>query len=72
MERVLMSLKPDFMSQVDVNNYPAVKLEFILLKIVCRVARLGKDPKTLFRMWDTDNNDYRKFTNEFNLWFSGC
>lgn len=37
---------------------PTQTLEFSILKIINRVARIGRDMKELFAMWDQDKNGY--------------
>jgi hypothetical protein len=59
-ERLLPMLTPDFFSEKE-KDTPNMMLEFSILKIVNRAARLGCDMKDLFHSWDTDKNGYRKF-----------
>lgn len=40
---------------------PTSTLEFSILKIINRVARLGRDMKDMFQLWDIDKNGYCKF-----------
>ena len=58
-ERVLSLLRPDFFFEKDKMNQTLL-LEFSMLKIINRVARLGKDIKELFKEWDTEKNGWCK------------
>ena len=38
-----------------------MQLELTVLKIINKIAKSGKDIKSLFKEWDKDGNELRKF-----------
>lgn len=64
-DMVIQKLKPDFMKEKD-GNTTANILEFVLLKIIMKVARKGIDMKKLYDSWDVDGSgslDANEITN---------
>lgn len=53
----MKALKPDFMFEKGQMTTSAL-LEFSILKIINRVAKLGKDLKDVYNGWDSDKNGY--------------
>lgn len=58
-EELCRTLKPDFM-QDKTEMSTKILLDYSILKIINKVAKLGKDIKTVFESWDQDKNGWRK------------
>lgn len=58
-EEMFKALKPDFMYEKDKMTQSAL-LEFSILKIINRIAKLGKDLKEVYNTWDSDKNGFCK------------
>lgn len=59
LERILANIKPDKYKAVDKkdsNNQKKISLEYSLLKITSRVAKLGKDFKIIYDTLDSDKS----------------
>lgn len=62
-QRILSAIKPSQLNNIDTKNSPALqklKLEFSLLKITTKIAKMGKDAKFLYDSLDKDKSGSRK------------
>ena len=58
-ERILTSLKPDILLTKTGNRHE-LELKYSILKVTNKIAKMGKDPKWVFKKFDIDNNGTRK------------
>jgi hypothetical protein len=58
-ERILPNIRPDCANYTSINNAEErkrVKLEFLLLKLIYKISKLGKDAKYVYEVIDTDKS----------------
>lgn len=58
-ELIADQLKPDILLQKG-SDKVQMKLELIVLKITNKIAKTGRDIKSMFKEWDKDGNELRK------------
>jgi hypothetical protein len=55
MERLLISLKPDILLTKS-SDLKTLSMQYSVLKVTTRIARLGKDPGQVFELIDLDKS----------------
>jgi hypothetical protein len=66
--KVLSQIKPDNLLEKHVSE--EMKIEFIVLKITNRIAKMGKDVRWVFESFDSNKSGHCKYTDSSSL-FSG-
>jgi hypothetical protein len=59
LEKVSLSMKPDLFQSGEMAKEYA--LEYSILKVTQKIARHGRDIKSIFASWDTNNDKFCKF-----------
>ena len=68
-EHILTNLKPDILFQKRPDRQQ-LELQYLILKVTNRIAKLGKDTRWVFEQFDQDGNGTRKFYDFFHSFFS--
>jgi len=68
-ELIAEQLKPDILLQKGSDKIQ-MKLELIVLKITNKIAKTGRDIKSMFKEWDKDGNELRKSPKALNFVYS--